>query len=184
MIRMLLLGYAMGIRSERRLWEEVHLKLAYRRFCRLEVADYIPDHFTSSKNRHGRFRDSNFFRHLFETAFTRCIAQSLVGGEAFGVDAAIVQADAKRLSKVRPRTGRQSGSPARPSSTLKRWTTRPSEMRRRSSRRSCRRLIRRGSLTRRKPTRSLPIQRTTSSSLRTLLSWMSRRPHRSARRKL
>jgi len=65
MIRMLLLGYAMGIRSERRLCEEVHLNLAYRWFCRLDLADPIPNHSTFSKNRHGRFRDSDLFRHLF-----------------------------------------------------------------------------------------------------------------------
>ena len=100
MIRMLLLGYAMGIRSERRLCEEVHLNLAYRWFCRLDLTDPIPDHSTFSKNRHGRFRDSDLFRHLFETVLTRCIAEGLVGGEAFGVDASIVQADAKRLNKV------------------------------------------------------------------------------------
>ena len=35
MIRMLIVGYCMGIRSERRLCEEVHLNLAYRWFCRL-----------------------------------------------------------------------------------------------------------------------------------------------------
>jgi transposase len=34
MIRMLIIGYCMGIRSERRLCEEVHLNLAYRWFCR------------------------------------------------------------------------------------------------------------------------------------------------------
>ncbi|WP_321458894.1 transposase, partial [uncultured Cohaesibacter sp.] len=34
MIRMLLVGYINGIRSERRLCEEVHLNLAYRWFCR------------------------------------------------------------------------------------------------------------------------------------------------------
>ena len=35
MIRMLLVGYCCGIRSERRLCQEVHLNLAYRWFCRL-----------------------------------------------------------------------------------------------------------------------------------------------------
>jgi hypothetical protein len=35
MIRMLIVGYCFGIRSERRLCEEVHLNLAYRWFCRL-----------------------------------------------------------------------------------------------------------------------------------------------------
>ena len=58
MIRMLIVGYCFGIRSERRLCEEVHLNLAYRWFCRLSLEDPVPDHSTFSKNRHGRFRDS------------------------------------------------------------------------------------------------------------------------------
>ena len=100
MIRMLLLGYTMGIRSERRLCEEVHLNLAYRWFCRLDLIDCVPDHSTFSKNRHGRFRDSQLFRHLFETVLARCIAEGLVGGDAFGVDASIITADANRFNKV------------------------------------------------------------------------------------
>jgi transposase len=64
MIRMLLVGYCFGIRSERRLCEEVHLNLAYRWFCRLDLTDRVPDHSTFSKNRHGRFRDSDLFRRL------------------------------------------------------------------------------------------------------------------------
>jgi len=99
-IRMLLLGYSMGIRSERRLCEEVHLNLAYRWFCRLDLTDPVPDHSTFSKNRHGRFRDSDLFRHLFETVLARCIAEGLVGGDAFGVDASIITADANRFNKV------------------------------------------------------------------------------------
>ncbi len=56
LIRMLLVGYCFGIRSERRLCEEVHLNLAYRWFCRLGLDGEVPDHSTFSKNRHGRFR--------------------------------------------------------------------------------------------------------------------------------
>jgi transposase len=59
LIRMLIVGYCFGIRSERRLCEEVHLNLAYRWFCRLGLEDPVPDHSTFSKNRHGRFRDSD-----------------------------------------------------------------------------------------------------------------------------
>jgi transposase len=66
MIRMLILGYCFGIRSERRLYEEVHVNLAYRWFCRLDLDDPVPDHSTFSKNRHGRFRESQVFRQLFE----------------------------------------------------------------------------------------------------------------------
>ena len=59
LIRMLIVGYCFGIRSERRLCEEVHLNLAYRWFCRLGLDGEVPDHSTFSKNRHGRFRDSD-----------------------------------------------------------------------------------------------------------------------------
>ena len=52
LIRMLLVGYCSGIRSERRLCEEVHLNLAYRWFCRLDLSDPVPNHSTFSKNRH------------------------------------------------------------------------------------------------------------------------------------
>ena len=96
MIRMLLAGYVMGIRSERRLCEEVHLNLAYRWFCRLDLSDPVPDHSSFSKNRHGRFRDSDLFRRLFEEVVARCIAEGLVGGERFAVDASIIRADANK----------------------------------------------------------------------------------------
>lgn len=96
MVRMLLLGYCFGIRSERRLCEEVHLNLAYRWFCRLGLEDEVPDHSTFSKNRHGRFRESDVFRRLFEEVVRRCMAEGLVRGEGFAIDASIVQADANR----------------------------------------------------------------------------------------
>ena len=70
-MRMLIIGYSLGIRSERRLCEEVHLNLAYRWFCRLGLEDKVPDHSTFSKNRHGRFRESDAFRHVFESVLQR-----------------------------------------------------------------------------------------------------------------
>src|SRR3954451_23865127 len=96
LIRMLIVGYCFGIRSERRLCEEVHLNLAYRWFCRLGLDGEVPDHSTFSKNRHGRFRDSDLLRRLFETVLQRCIAEGLVGGEGFAVDASMIEADANR----------------------------------------------------------------------------------------
>src|SRR6266566_9627069 len=96
LIRMLIVGYCLGIRSERRLCEEVHLNLAYRWFCRLGLDGEVPDHSTFSKNRHGRFRDSNLLRRLFETVLQRCIDEGLVGGEGFAVDASLIAADANK----------------------------------------------------------------------------------------
>jgi transposase len=100
MIRMLIIGYCLGIRSERRLCEEVHLNLAYRWFCRLGLDGAVPDHSTFSKNRHGRFRDSNLLRRLFETTVERCMSEGLVGGEGFAVDASLIKADANRQRSV------------------------------------------------------------------------------------
>lgn len=97
MIRMLIIGYCFGIRSERRLCEEVQLNLAYRWFCRLSIEDKVPDHSTFSKNRHGRFRESDAFRYVFEQVLRRGIEAGLVGGEGFAVDASIVRADASRM---------------------------------------------------------------------------------------
>ncbi|RMA40601.1 transposase [Rhodophyticola porphyridii] len=96
LIRMLLVGYCFGIRSERRLCEEVHLNLAYRWFCRLDLNDRVPDHSTFSKNRHGRFRESELLRHLFETTVARCIEEGLVSGQRMAVDASLIEADANK----------------------------------------------------------------------------------------
>lgn len=100
MIRMLIAGYCFGIRSERRLCEEVHLNLAYRWFCRLGLDGDVPDHSTFSKNRHGRFRQSDLLRRLFETVLRRCIDEGLVGGEGFAVDASLIKADANRQKGI------------------------------------------------------------------------------------
>jgi transposase len=100
MIRMLIVGYCSGIRSERRLCEEVHLNLAYRWFCRLGLDGDVPNHSTFSKNRHGRFRQSDLFRRVFETVLRRCIHEGLVGGEGFAVDASLIKADANRQKGI------------------------------------------------------------------------------------
>jgi transposase len=105
MIRMLIVGYCFGIRSERRLCEEVHLNLAYRWFCRLGLDGHVPDHSTFSENRHGRFREADLLRRVFETVLQRCIREGLVGGEAFAVDASLIKADANRQNGIEGEKG-------------------------------------------------------------------------------
>jgi transposase len=102
MIRMLIVGYCYGIRSERRLCEEVELHLAYRWFCRLDLDDAVPDHSTFSVNRHGRFRASDTLRHVFEAVVRACMDAGLVKGEGFAVDASVMEADASRYHGVTP----------------------------------------------------------------------------------
>ena len=113
MVRMLIVGYCMGIRSERRLCEEVHLNLAYRWFCRLDLDGAVPDHSTFSKNRHGRFRDSDLLRKLFELTVERCMAEGLVGAEGFAVDASLIRADVHRQRSVPGEEGLPHGTAGR-----------------------------------------------------------------------
>jgi hypothetical protein len=60
----------------------------------------VPEHSTFSKNRHGRFRESETFRYVFETVLSRCIDEALVAGEGFAIDASVVKADANRQRGV------------------------------------------------------------------------------------
>jgi transposase len=102
MIRMLIVGYCYGIRSERRLCEEVELHLAYRWFCRLDLDDKVPDHSTFSVNRHGRFRDSDILRYVFEAVVRACMDAGLIEGEGFAIDASVIEADASRYHGKAP----------------------------------------------------------------------------------
>ena len=102
MIRMLVVAYCFGIRSERKLCEEVGLHLAYRWFCRLDLDDKVPDHSTFSVNRHGQFRESDIFRQIFEAVVRACMDAGLVEGEGFAVDASVIEADASRYHGKAP----------------------------------------------------------------------------------
>src|SRR5450755_3989299 len=102
MMRMLLVGYCYGIRSERRLCEEVKLHLAYRWFCKLDLDDKVPHHSTFSVNRLGRFRESDILRHIFEQVVAACMAAGLVKGEGFAVDASVIEANASRYHGKAP----------------------------------------------------------------------------------
>ena len=65
MFKMLLIGYLYGIKSERRLVEEVQLNIAYRWFCGFELDDTIPNHSTFSKTRTRKWQQSDLFQKAF-----------------------------------------------------------------------------------------------------------------------
>jgi transposase len=102
MIRRLIVGYCYGIRSERKLTQEVELHLAYRWFCKLDLDDKIPHHSTFSENRLGRFRESDLLRHIFERVVWSAMAMGLVKGEGFAVDASVLEANASRYHGKAP----------------------------------------------------------------------------------
>jgi transposase len=100
MIRMLIVGYAYAIRSERALCREVQVNLAYRWFCGLGLEDKVPDHSVFSRARNERFRDHDIFRQVFERVVAACIEAGLVGGEGFAVDASLIEADANKSRSI------------------------------------------------------------------------------------
>jgi transposase len=102
MMRILIIGYCYGLRSERKLTQEVELHLAYRWFCRLDLDDKVPHHSTFSENRLHRFRESDVFRHIFERVVAACMAAGLVKGEGFAVDASVMEANASRYHGKAP----------------------------------------------------------------------------------
>lgn len=81
LIKMLLIGYLYGIKSERRLEEEVSLNLAYRWFCGIDLIHRVPDHSTFSQNRKRRFQEAGLFREIFNEIVLKCIELGIVSGE-------------------------------------------------------------------------------------------------------
>src|SRR5216110_3116086 len=100
LLRMLLVGYLYGVTRERRLVEELRMHLAWRWFTGLGFDQETPHHSTFSKNRHGRFQESNLFQELFEEIVTHCVQAGLVKGEHMSVDGSFVQANADHHSRV------------------------------------------------------------------------------------
>lgn len=187
MIRMLLIGYCCGIRSERRLCEEFHLNLANRWFCRFGLSNAMPDHSTFSKSRHGRFRDSDLLRTLVENTVRLCVSEGIVGGEGFSVDASLIRADAHRQSGV---ATRQELDPQKASRSCRRisiwlcWTTLPLEGRLTCHRSSSRPPIRlHVGQQRRTVPLATPTATTTSSTSSTPSSWTWSQAQLSARLK-
>ncbi|MEQ8199786.1 MAG: IS1182 family transposase [Syntrophomonadaceae bacterium] len=98
LIKMLLIGYMYGIKSERRLEQEVNLNIAYRWFCGLQLTDRVPDHSTFSQNRRRRFRTSDIFQEIFYEIVRQCIDQGLVDGEYTVCDGSFLPAEVSRSS--------------------------------------------------------------------------------------
>ncbi len=100
LLRILLIGYLYGVTSERKLIEELQMHLAWRWFTGLSFDQEIPHHSTFSKNRHGRFHESDLFQQLFEEIVDRCQEAGLVEGEHLSVDGSFIAANASRSSRI------------------------------------------------------------------------------------
>ena len=100
LIKMLLIGYLYGIKSERRLVEEVQVNIAYRWFCGLDLSDNVPEHSLFSQNRRRRFHDNALFQDIFNHIILKCIEQGLVTGESVVSDGTFIPANVSGNSKL------------------------------------------------------------------------------------
>src|SRR6202163_1532632 len=100
LLRILLIGYLYGNRSERKLVEELRMHLAWRGFTGVGFDQEIPHHSTFSKNRHGRFQESKLFEQLFEQIVKQCVQVGLVQGKPLSVDGSFVEANAAKESRI------------------------------------------------------------------------------------
>lgn len=78
------------------------MNFEYRWFCRPDLMGRIPDHSTFSKNRHGRFRESDLLRHVFESTVARCIKEGLAGCQGLSVGASLIAADVQKRNSSNP----------------------------------------------------------------------------------
>ena len=104
MFKMLLIGYLYGIKSERRLVEEVQLNIAYRWFCGFELDDTIPNHSTFSKTRTRKWQQSSLFQKAFYEIVRQCIDSGLIDGEAMAADGSYIPANVSRESWINVET--------------------------------------------------------------------------------
>ena len=100
LFRMLFVGYLYGIRSERRLEEEVNYNMAYKWFCGLSLTEKAPDATTLSVNRKRRFRDNNIPEQIFNEILRQAMEKGLVGGTILYTDSTHVKAKANKHKKT------------------------------------------------------------------------------------
>jgi Transposase domain (DUF772) len=80
--------------------EELRMHLAWRWFTGWGFDPEIPHHSTFSKNRPGRFQESNLFEELFEQSERQCVEVGLVAGKHLSVDGSFVEANGAKESRI------------------------------------------------------------------------------------
>jgi transposase len=96
LFKMLLIGYLYGIRSERRLIEEIRVNIAYRWFVGLSLTDPVPHHSTFSQNRRRRFQQSTIYQEIFDEIILQAIDHGFIDGKQLFTDSTFLKANASK----------------------------------------------------------------------------------------
>lgn len=100
LFRMLFIGYLYGIRSERRLVEEVKVNVAYRWFIGYDLEDKIPDASVIWQNRIRRFNGTDIPQQIFDNIVRQAMSYGLVGGKVLYSDSTHLKANANKYTEA------------------------------------------------------------------------------------
>ncbi len=104
LFKMLFIGYLFGIRSERRLVQEIHLNVAYRWFLRMRLTDKVIDAATISQTHRRRFADSSIHQEIFDEIVNQAMGYRMVvvGDRVLYTDNTHLKANAnkKKLKEI------------------------------------------------------------------------------------
>lgn len=93
---MIFIGYLYGIRSERRLEQEIKTNIAYRWFLGLKLTDRVPDHTTISLNRRTHFNKTPVFQETFDEIVRQSMKHRIVNGRVLFTDSTHLKANANK----------------------------------------------------------------------------------------
>lgn len=96
LFKMLFLGYLYGIRSKRRLLEEIQFNVVYRWFLSYGLKDPLPDVSVIGQNRKRRFRGTDVPQRIFDEILQQCIDAGLVRGVTLYTDSTHLKANANK----------------------------------------------------------------------------------------
>jgi transposase len=96
LFKMLFIGYLYGIRSERRLVEEVKVNIAYRWFLEYKLTDKIPDASVIWQNRRRRYKNTDIPQRIFDNIVWQAIEKGLVEGKILYTDSTHLKANANK----------------------------------------------------------------------------------------
>jgi len=106
-IKMLLIGYLFGIRSERQLCADVEVNVAYRWFLGFSLEDKIPHHSTFSKLRVRKFKDNDVFQKIFDEVVFKAINLNMVSGKVLYSDSTHIKANANKQKFTKEEISRE-----------------------------------------------------------------------------
>lgn len=102
LVKMELISYLFGIRSDRRLVEEIRVNVAYRWFLGLSLTDPVPHFTTPGKNYTRRWKDSGIFEQLFDHVVMQAVHAGYIDGRVLFTDSSHLKANANKryIAKV------------------------------------------------------------------------------------